>query len=270
MRCASQSVGRVGESYNMNFCVLSLFPKSFKNFPGLIGSALERKIFDLDVVDLREFGLGQYKTVDDQVFGGADGMLLRPDVLERALDHIQGCEKYQRARVVCVSPKGDLWNQKKAFQWAKQRQSTIIICGRYAGLDHRFIRQRCDEEISIGDYILNGGELAAQVILESTVRLIEGVLGNNSSCFEDSLSSPLGFLEPPQYTRPREWASQAIPEVLLSGHHKNIEDWKKGLSLAETILKRLDLVQKCEFLEVQKYVEVLLKNKPWLKEVYSS
>lgn len=253
----------------MDFCILSLFPQNFKSPTGLIESALKRKIFSLDMVDLREFGSGHYKIVDDQVFGGSDGMLLKPDVLERALDSIQSHKKYKNSQVVCVSPKGALWNQKKAFEWAQRKRSVIIICGRYAGLDHRFVHQRCDEEISIGDYILNGGELAAQVIVESTVRLLEGVLGNKNSSFEDSLSSPLGLLEPPQYTRPQKWSSQSVPQVLLSGHHKNIEDWKKGFSFTETILKRPDLVQKCEISEVQGVIEILLKNESWLKEIYS-
>lgn len=229
----------------MKFSVISLFPEMIEQgLSGLVASAKNKGLYDLKVCDLRSFGKGVHKAVDDQIYGGTDGMLLQAEPLAEALQAVRNSDPdMQDAEVVFLSPKGQVWKQEKAVQWAKSSAPKILICGRYAGVDQRFIDQHCDLEISIGDFILNGGELAALVLMESVIRLKEGALGNETSALQDSHSESLdGLLEAPQFTRPKEWQGQQVPEVLMSGHHENIKHWNQNLSLLETAFKRPDLL----------------------------
>ncbi|MCO5114474.1 MAG: tRNA (guanosine(37)-N1)-methyltransferase TrmD [Bdellovibrionaceae bacterium] len=228
----------------MKFAVLSLFPEVITGgLVGLVGSAKEKGLYELQVCDLRAFGKGTHKALDDVPYGGGDGMLLQAEPLKEALEHIRTSDpSFKEAKVICLSPKGKLWTQREALLWAKDASPKILVCGRYAGLDQRFIEECCDEEISIGDYILNGGELGALVIMESVIRLQEGALGNAQSSCVDSFSQDDGLLEAPQYTRPRQWQGREVPEVLLSGHHDHITKWTRYMALLETGYRRPELL----------------------------
>lgn len=251
----------------MKLAILTLFPSLFENLSGLVQTAREENIFTVDVIPLRNYGLGKHKKVDDQVFGGSDGMLLSPEVLSLAVKDIKSKAEFTNAKTIALTPKGKKWTQKEAKAWAQDSTPKILICGRYAGFDQRFLEQECDEEISIGDFILNGGEVAALAIIESVARLLPGVLSNDKSAVEDSFSGDDGLLEAPQYTRPSEWEGKKVPDILLSGHHENIEIWKQATSIIETYLKRQDLLKD----EDAKTLKRLLKNHAVyesLKQVY--
>lgn len=238
----------------MKFAVLTLFPDMItQGLVGLVGTAKDKSLYDLSVCDLRSFGKGVHKALDDVPYGGGDGMLLQAEPLKAALDSVRSSSsEMQKASVVYLSPKGQVWNQQKAWSWAQEAQPKILICGRYAGLDQRFIDECCDEEISIGDYILNGGELAALVVMESVIRLRQGTLGNAQSILADSLSDNKELLlEAPQYTRPRSWLGRDVPEILLSGHHEHIQTWARSMALLETGLRRPDLLTAKTALELK-------------------
>lgn len=252
----------------IKFKILSLFPEAFTNLLGLIQTAREQNLVSIETVPLRDFGRGKHKKVDDQVFGGADGMLLCPQVLLDAVQSIRSEPGFENAKVYALSPKGKLWSQKQAEDWSLDSVPKILICGRYAGFDQRFITKFCDGEISMGDYILNGGEVAALAVVESVVRLVPGVLSNEQSHMQDSFSGQTHLLEAPQFTRPRQWQNLDVPEVLLSGHHENIELWKWAASIAETLLKRSDLVSPDDCKSLKKALEnsVIRRN---LEQTYS-
>ncbi len=226
----------------MKISILSLFPQFFENLVGLTGTARESGIFNLDLINIRDFGHGNHHKVDDQIFGGGDGMLLAPEVIKNAVDFAKDQDGYSSSKVVALTPKGKVWTQKQALAWSKDSTPKILVCGRYAGFDQRFLESCCDEEISVGDFILNGGEVAALTILESVVRLLPNALGNELSPIKDSFSQKDQILECPQYTRPREWMGLKSPEILFSGHHKNIEMWTKASAVIETLLKRPELL----------------------------
>lgn len=226
----------------MTIAIISLFPEIFNNLYGLIQTARDNKIIHLDVVDLRNFGLGKHKKVDDQVYGGSDGMLLMPEVLKSAVDSVKLNPRFKNAKVIALTPKGKRWTQHMAKSWSQDPTPKVLICGRYAGFDQRFLDSTCDEEISIGDFILNGGEVAALAIIESVGRLLPEVLGNVLSATEDSFSHN-GMLEAPQYTRPSDWNNLKVPEILMSGNHQLIFEWKNAMSYAETFFRRPDLIQ---------------------------
>ncbi len=228
--------------------IFTLFPELFPGTLGssIIGEALNQGIWQLEVINIRDFGLGKRKTVDDTVFGGGGGMLIRPDVLGDAIDfHIKNLQK---TKIIYPSPRGDLFNQKKAALLS-QEQELAIICGRYEGIDQRLIEQYDMEEISIGDYVISGGELSAMVILDAIIRNFKGVLGNEESLKEESFGNGLGsvfdnLLEYPQYTKPQVWQDKKVPEILLSGHHKNINQWRLQQAIQLTKHKRKDLCVK--------------------------
>lgn len=252
----------------MKFNIITLFPEFFNQLTGLIQTARETEKFSLEVTELRSFGSGKHKKVDDQVFGGSDGMLIKSEVLKSCLENIKSQEEFKNAEVIYLSPKGQLWNQQKAESWAKEKKPKILICGRYAGIDQRFIDKYCDQEVSIGNYILNGGEIASLVVVESVARLLENVLGNTESPIKDSFSDDTNLLEAPQYTRPQEWEGLKVPEVFLSGNHKKIEETSKILSLSETFLKRKELLTE---VQIDEFCASLIKIKDlgFLAEVYS-
>ena len=219
-----------------NTTILTLFPEVFPGVLGasIIGRALQDRLWSLDTVHLREFGVGKHKNVDDTPAGGGAGMVMRADVIGNALDSID----LQDRPVVYMSPRGQPLTQSRVRQFAKE-PGLVVLCGRFEGLDQRVIEQRKLEEVSIGDFVLAGGEVAAQVLIEACVRLLPGVAGNEESLAHESFET--GLLEHPHYTRPRIWENSEIPEVLLSGNHKKIEEWRENEAKALTKARRPDL-----------------------------
>ena len=222
----------------MKFSVITLFPALVEEYcrHGLLGAAKTDSRIQISVINPRQFTSDVHQTVDDRAFGGGDGMVMKPEPLSAA---IQNARSTGPAHVVVLSPQGKPWNQAKAMQWSKEGGHYVLVCGRYAGIDHRLVVKEADEEISIGDFVLNGGELAALAIIESVTRLRPGVLGNAVSAEKDSFTE--GVLECPQFTRPREWEGMNVPEPLLSGHHARIEAFVRGVSHLTTALRRPDL-----------------------------
>lgn len=214
---------------------MTIFPELFPGFLGssLTGRALEENKFELNAINIRDYALDKHKSVDDTPCGGGAGMIMRPDVLGRAIK-----ENHTKGRIIYMSPRGKTLTQSKVRELSKEEELTII-CGRFEGIDERVIEAYDIEEISLGDYILTGGEQAALVMLDAIIRLLPGVLGNSSSIEEESFENNL--LEYPQYTRPIEWEGRLVPEVLLSGHHQKISEWRKQQSEATTKVKRPDL-----------------------------
>ena len=219
--------------------VFTLYPEVFPGplSEGLYGKALSNKLWDLNVINIRDAATDKHKTVDDTPYGGGAGMLLKANILASSLD--QNIKKGDR--VFYLSPKGKKFNQKLAQDLSKEK-SISLICGHFEGVDERVLTTRNIEEISIGDYVLSGGETAALVILDSILRLLPGVLGNNKSSVDETFEN--GLLEYPQYTKPQIWEKKSVPEVLLSGDHGKIKDWRLSQSEAITRDRRPDLWQK--------------------------
>ena len=219
--------------------IFTLYPEVFPGplAKGIFGKALEKKLWDIKVINIRDATTDKHKTVDDTPYGGGSGMLLKADVLANSLDQniVSG------ERIFYLSPKGKKFDQKFAEELSKEK-SISLICGHFEGVDERVLRTRNIEEISIGDYILSGGETAAFVILDSILRLLPGILGNEKSIDDESFKN--GLLEYPQYTKPQIWEEKSVPEVLLSGDHNKIKDWRLSQSEAITRDRRPDLWQK--------------------------
>ena len=219
--------------------IFTLYPELFPGplNKGLYGKALSNNIWNIKTINIRDYASDKHKTVDDTPFGGGSGMLIKPDVLAKSLDqNIKLNEK-----IYYLTPKGKLFNQKLAKDLSKEKNINLI-CGHFEGVDQRVIDTRGIEELSIGDYILSGGETAAFVVLDSVLRLIPGVVGNDQSIFEESFEN--GLLEYPQYTKPQIWEKKSVPDVLLSGDHAKIKDWCLSQSEAITRDRRPDLWQK--------------------------
>ena len=219
--------------------VFTLYPDCFPGplDKGLYGKAMEKKIWDLKIVDIREYALDKHKTVDDTPYGGGSGMLLKPDVVAKSLDaNIKNGEK-----IFYLSPRGKVFNQNIAKEISKENKVNLI-CGHFEGIDQRVLDNREIEEISIGDFVLSGGESASYVFLDAILRLIPGVIGNEQSKNEESFEN--GLLEYPQYTKPQVWEEKSVPNVLLSGDHAKIKDWRLTQSKAITRHRRPDLWQK--------------------------
>jgi len=219
--------------------IFTLYPEIFPGplNKGLYGKALSNKIWNLDIINIRDSAKDKHKTVDDTPFGGGSGMLIKPDVLARSIDqHVNKSEK-----IFYLSPKGKLFNQEIAKSLSKEH-CINLICGHFEGVDQRLLETRNIEEISVGDYILSGGETAALIIIDSILRLVPGILGNEKSVYEESFENRL--LEYPQYTKPQLWEEKNIPDVLLSGDHSKIKDWRLSQSEAITRHRRPDLWQK--------------------------
>lgn len=225
--------------------VITLFPEAFPGTLGLslTGKALDFGLWQLETIDLRQFGEGKHRNVDDTPAGGGAGMVLRPDVVDAALRHARIGTPVDRARwpVIYLSPRGAPFTQPTARRLA-QAEGLTLLCGRFEGVDQRVLDHHQVEEISLGDFVLTGGEIAAQAILDATVRLIPGVLGNAASTEEESFSD--GLLEHPQYTRPAVWEGQEIPAVLQSGNHAEIAKWRRAQAEALTRARRPDLWDK--------------------------
>ncbi len=219
--------------------VFTLYPEVFPGplAKGLYGKALSNKLWNLSVINIRDAATDKHKTVDDTPYGGGTGMLLKADILANSLD--QKVKKGER--VFYLSPKGKKFDQKLAQDLSKEK-SISLICGHFEGVDERVLTTRNIEEISVGDYILSGGETAALVVLDTILRLLPGVLGNDKSSVDETFEN--GLLEYPQYTKPQIWEEKSVPEVLLSGDHAKIKDWRLSQSEAITRVRRPDLWQK--------------------------
>ena len=223
----------------MKFDVLTLFPEMFEPLnSSIIGRAKEKNLIEINLINIRDFSKDKHKKVDDTPYGGGAGMVMMPDVVYDAYKSI----KDENAKVIYMSPQGKKLTQKKVEELAKNKH-LIILCGHYEGIDQRVIDKIVDEEISIGDYVLTGGELPAMVLIDSVSRYSDGVITKESTN-EESFTN--GLLEYPQYTRPEVFEGEKVPEVLLSGHHANIEKWRKEKSLEITAKKRPDLLNKNE------------------------
>ncbi len=222
--------------------VITLMPEAFPGVLGLslTGRALEAGLWQLETIPLRRFGIGRHNNVDDTPAGGGAGMVLRADVLGDAIDTAMADTPADRTRwpIVCLSPRGRRFDQEMAERFARTEGITLL-CGRFEGIDERVLEEYAMTEVSLGDFILTGGEIAAQALIDATVRLIPRVIGNQASTEEETFSDFL--LEHPQYTKPSVWRGRAIPEVLLSGHHANIARWRKEMAERLTKERRPDL-----------------------------
>ena len=222
----------------MIFEILTIFPGMFSSplEESILGKARDRGLIQVRLHDVRDFASGRHKMTDDRPFGGGEGMVMKPEPIVRALRAIG--DDGPPARTVLLSPQGRLFNQEIAREFSRLRRITLI-CGRYEGVDERVAEFFTDDEISIGDYVLTGGELAAMVVVDAVVRLLPGTLGNVCSAEADSFSEPV--LEHPQYTRPQDFEGLSVPAILLSGNHEGIRRWRKGQALLRTRLRRPDL-----------------------------
>lgn len=227
----------------MHFNILTIFPEMFPGTlsGGVVGRALDNNVWSYDVINIRDFSINNYGSVDDTQFGGGAGMVMRPDVLGDALDSVKN-----KGKVIYFSPRGKTLNQKMVREFvANENANYTLLCGRYEGIDERVITEYDIMELSIGDYILSGGEIAAQVFIDSCVRLLDNVVHGGKDTTENE-SFEIGGLEWPLYTRPSVWRGQSVPEVLLSGHHGNIERWRKQQSDDITKKRRPDLIKENE------------------------
>ena len=223
----------------MKITILTLLPKMFDALKeSLIGKAINKGILQIDVVDFREFSLDKHKKVDDYAFSGGAGMVLTPQPIYDAIQSVITPESY----VVYMSPKGTPLSQNKVIQIASDIKHLVIICGHYEGLDERIIQLCVDEQISVGDFVLTGGEIPAMALVDSVSRYVDGVLHNSDSVEDESFSD--GLLEYPQYTRPQEFMGLRVPDVLLNGNHKEIAKWKQEQKISETKKYRPDLLEK--------------------------
>lgn len=223
--------------------ILTLFPDFF---PGLLasslsGKALDKKIWSCETINIRDFATDNYKTVDDDPFGGGAGMILKPDVLDKAITSAVKDQNREDYPLYYLSPRGIPLTQEKVKDIASKKGVTLL-CGRYEGVDQRVLDYHQIEEISVGDYILSGGELPAQILLDAVIRLLPGVMGNQETVSEESFES--GLLEYHHYTRPAEWKGMKVPEILLSGNHKRIEEFRRKQSEEITKERRPDLIIK--------------------------
>jgi len=242
----------------MKIDILTLFPDMFTGVfqESILKKASERGLVSFRVTNFRDFADNKHRKVDDYPYGGGAGMVLMPQPLFDAVDHVKA-QTASDARVILMTPQGERFTQKKAEELAKE-EHLIFICGHYEGYDERIREHLATDEISIGDFVLTGGELAAMVIVDSVVRLLPGVLGNEASPVTDSFST--GLLEHPQYTRPADFRGMKVPDVLLSGNHARIETWRKKESLRRTLERRPDLLENYALDEEEKALLEEIKN----------
>jgi tRNA (guanine37-N1)-methyltransferase len=226
----------------MRIDILTLFPSMFSPLTeSMIGKAKDKGILDITVTDIRSFAKDKHKTADDTPYGGGAGMVMKPELIFEAVENVRS--KSKKGKVILLSPAGRTFNQEIAMDLAKC-DHLILICGHYEGVDQRVIDELVDEEISIGDYVLTGGELPAMVLIDSVARFVPGVLGDESSAGEDSFSH--GLLEYPQYTKPGSYLDKSVPKVLMSGDHKHIAGWRREQAIINTFFKRPDLLAKAD------------------------
>jgi len=236
--------------------VLTIFPRMFSAYleEGMLGRAVKRGLMDVRLVNIRDFAAGTHKATDDRPYGGGDGMVMTPGPMYRALESV---ERLDKSLVVLLSPQGETFDQATAWELSRWDQ-IILTCGRYEGIDDR-IRMICiDRELSIGDYVLSGGELGALIVMDAISRLVPGVLGGERSSLEDSFED--GLLEYPQFTRPRAFRGKEVPSVLLSGDHEKIRLWRRKESLKRTLERRPDLLQKARLTNEDKEILAELRK----------
>ena len=237
----------------MKFNVLTLFPEMFSALDeSIIGRGKEKGLIDINLINIRDFSKNKHKKVDDTPYGGGAGMVMEPTVVYDAYCSV----KESNAKVIYMSPQGKTLNQQMVQDLAKE-ENIILLCGHYEGIDQRVIDEIVDEEISIGDYVLTGGELPAMVLIDSVSRYVEGVL-KEDSVQEESFTD--GLLEYPQYTRPEVFLGKRVPEVLLSGHHENIKKWRRNQSIINTYLKRPDLLKEIKLSDKEQKMLSEYKN----------
>ena len=238
----------------MKFDILTLFPEMFEPIKqSIIGRATKENKIEINLVNIRDFSKDKHKKVDDTPYGGGAGMLMRADVVYDCYNSV----KSSKSKVIYLSPKGNRLNQAKVEELAKE-EHLVVLCGHYEGIDQRVIDKIVDEEISIGDYVLTGGEIPAMVLIDSVSRYVEGVLAKESIS-EESFSKS-GLLEYPQYTRPETFEGIKVPEVLQSGHHENINKWRRKEAIKATYIKRPELLEKAILTDEEvKYIEELKK-----------
>lgn len=239
----------------MKIDILTLFPEMFESPFGysLIKRAIDEEYVTINPISFRKYGLGKHSMVDDTPYGGGAGMLLKPEPIFEAIDEIEIQNPAIPKRIILMDPAGKPFDQSMAEEFSKE-EHLVFICGHYEGYDER-IRSLVTDEVSLGDYVLTGGELAAMVMVDATVRLLPGVVGNESSIVEDSHST--GLLEHPHYTRPAEYRGMTVPEVLMSGHHGRIEEWRNKESLRRTFERRPDMIENLTLSD---------KEQEWLQE----
>lgn len=244
----------------MNFTVLTLFPELIRSFfeHGMMARGMGKNLITGHCINIRDFSCDRHNTVDDRPYGGGSGMVMKPEPLQAAVLHAK--KENPGSQVILMTPQGTRFNQEKAVELAFRTKGLIFVCGRYEGIDERIYKTLVDEEISIGDYVMTGGELASMVIIDSIARLIPGVLGSCDSSKSDSFTDDR--LEYAQYTRPEEFEGQKIPEILLSGNHEKIRMWRKSSSLQRTFLKRPDLFEKAALSAEEKKI-----LKQWCQEL---
>lgn len=242
----------------MRFDILTIFPEMFATLInyGIIGRAVKRRQIKINVVNIRDFSKGPHMMTDDRPFGGGDGMVMKPGPIFQALESIP--RENGGRKVILLTPQGQPFNQSIARDLTKLKQ-IVLVCGRYEGVDERVRSQCVDMELSIGDYILTGGELPAMVIVEVVSRLIPGILGGVRSSLEESFEDY--FLEYPQFTRPRVFQGEGVPSVLLSGDHERIRLWRRTQSIKRTLERRPDLLEKAHLSEKDKCILEELKQK---------
>ena len=231
----------------MKIDILTLFPEMFEPLKqSILGRAIENNLIEINLINIRDFSKDKHKKVDDTPYGGGAGMVVRPDVVYDAYESV----KTENSKVIFLSPQGKKLNQKKVQSLAKE-SNLILLCGHYEGIDQRVLDEIVDEEISIGDYVLTGGELPAMVLIDSVSRYVEGVLSIDSTK-EESFSQ--GLLEYSQYTRPEEFLGKTVPEVLTSGNHQKIDEWRRRSSLINTFLKRPELLNQEDIIEAERII----------------
>ena len=251
----------------MNFHILTLFPDMVMDGlnTSIIGRAVNAGLLSIEAVNIRDYAFNKHQSVDDYPYGGGAGMLMQAEPVYLAYEAVAGKiaergheeQTGKKLRVVYLSPQGDVFNQKMAEELA-QEEDLILLCGHYEGIDERVLEEIVTDYVSIGDYVLTGGELPAMVMVDAISRLVPGVLHNDVSAEFESLQDNL--LEYPQYSRPEEWHGKKVPPVLLSGHHANSEKWRREQSILRTYERRPDLFEKCELTE---------KERKWLEETVS-
>lgn len=233
----------------MIFNVFTLFPEVFKGYieSSILGKAISAGTIAVNLINIRDFATDKHRTCDDYTYGGGPGMVLKPEPLSRAIESIDWSGK----RIVYLTPSGRLFNQALAGEFASMPE-IVLVCGKYEGIDQRIIDHYVTDEVSIGDYVLNSGEIACQVIIDSVARLVPGVIKTESLEVESFRRG--GLLEYPQYTRPVDFLGMNVPEILISGHHKKIEEWRLRMSLAKTLKYRPDLLGKLELTIAEKSI----------------
>ena len=245
----------------MKVHVFTLFPELFTGMlnTSILGKAQEKGLLCTNIINFRHFSTSKHGVVDDVPYGGGGGMVLKPEPIFAAVEHVLAEERFshhgaKRPKVIMMCPQGKRFTHRKAQELAQEEQ-LLFICGHYEGIDERIRQSLITDEISIGDYVLTGGELPAMVVIDSVARLLPGVLGNDRSAQEDSFCT--GLLEYPQYTRPAQFRDMSVPDVLLSGHHAKIEVWRRKQALRRTVERRPDLLE---------HVELTSEEQQWLKE----